>query len=134
MFRQMFGDRSVRDDFFWYHVPWSDSTDDSLKRAYIVWHENVTNLKKSAEICQFCSVVQEDLDKSYHYATHVKESEKRTVWLEVPVQSSGSDPLRGGNPHLSIWIGETRPEVIVSGVWKFTTTPGTYTSRIIIRA
>jgi hypothetical protein len=122
--QQMNGDNSVRDAFFWYHEPWLDSTDDSLQGAYVVWHEDVRSLRQSAASCSFCHLIQNDLDKSYHYTTKVKKGEKRKVWLNLPKQGSGTSPFRRGNPQITMWIGDTRPEVHISGNWWFGTTPG----------
>jgi hypothetical protein len=115
MFRQMTGDRTVRDAFQWFHSLGSVSTEDILKSAFVQWHNTLSELRDDARSCPFCSLLHSRMEENWRFKSAVIEGDGRALWLEIPRSS--------GNP-LSVWIGNARPEAIISGNYKFYTTPG----------
>ena len=115
IFTLLVGEKTIHDAFVWYHVPWSESTDESLKRGYIRWHDTISKLRESAASCPLCHTIYSPMEDNWRYKSSVQADEKRPVWLEVPGLS--------GNPTFAVWIGDARPEALVSGNYRFNTTP-----------
>jgi len=126
IFKLLAGDESVCDAFLWVsptpsHVTKDrlerpQSTNDSLKKPFIAWHEDISHLQEHHELCNFCNVIFHFLQNSHVYHAQVKSGEKVRLWLHVPF-------LRG-SPLLTVYIGQAQPETRVSGNYRFTTTPG----------
>jgi len=120
------GDKSACDTFLWVsptpsHIPKDrlerpQSTNDTLKKPFIAWHEHISHLQEHHEQCNFCSVIFHFLQHSHVYHAQIKSGEKVRLWLHVPF-------LRG-SPLLTVYIGQTQPETRISGNYQFTTTPG----------
>jgi hypothetical protein len=116
IFRHLAKDPTAREAFEWYHTPGSSSKDESLKRGYVRWHATLEKLKENAASCPLCHVLHSPMQANWRYQSSVQENERRAVWLEVPHR----------NPTCKVWIGDERPEALVSGNYRFNTTPGKY--------
>jgi hypothetical protein len=123
IFKLLQGDASVRSSLLWFPTSQQHGNDNLSKRVEIIderpfvkWHNNISDLRDGCEQCPFCRIILRALQKSYHYKSHVKPNERRHLWLQLP--------FIGGNPLLTVYIGDSSPEVRISGNYRFTTTPG----------
>jgi hypothetical protein len=60
------------------------------------------------------------MEANWRYQSGVQKNEQRAVWLEVPDL----------NPTFKVWIGDARPEDLVSGNYRFNTTPGKHSRTV----
>jgi hypothetical protein len=107
-------DRSVDDEFQWFQLPRS-VTDEKDKQPFVRWHTSVPGLRHGVEHCSLCQAIFSHLSSSYHYHTNYKDGDVRGLWLEARV----------GQPILTVYMGEVKPEVRLSGNFWYKTTPGT---------
>jgi hypothetical protein len=106
-------DRSVDDDFAWFQLP-RTVTDETDTQPFVRWHRNLSALQNSVSHCSFCEPVFSHLSGSYHYHNNYKDGDGRGVWLQARV----------GQPILTVYMGELKPEVRLSGNFWYKTTPG----------
>ncbi|KAF2848692.1 HET-domain-containing protein [Plenodomus tracheiphilus IPT5] len=92
-------------------------------RPFIKWHMSIAQLQSNGETCAFCDMIISNLQTSYHYRTNVKVGDDRAVWL-----SSRSDATI-----LSVYLGDERPRVKISGNFWFSTTPDSPVADFIIK-
>lgn len=107
-------DRSVDDQFHWYRLPLSVTTDEDTQ-PFVPWHSAMSELEASSGSCPLCSTIFTHMKDSYHYHKNFPKHDERPLWLKVNV----------GLPIWGVYIGEEKPEVRVSGIYGYTTTPGT---------
>jgi hypothetical protein len=125
IFQFLGGDVSVRNSFVWFPLEQSqvisqetkrpEITDDAHRRPFVKWHENIANLQQSYKQCSLCSVIFYFLKDSHQLRTKCNLADKRRLWLETP--------SLGGNPLLIVYVGNDKPQVRISGNYRFTTTP-----------
>jgi hypothetical protein len=116
IFKLLQGDGSVRGSLLWFPTPQQQGADVIDDRPFVKWHNSISHLRDSCKQCPFCRIILRSLQRSYHYQSHVKSTEGRHLWLQLP--------FVGGSPLLTVYIGESSPEVRISGNYRFTTTPG----------
>jgi hypothetical protein len=119
------GDISVRDAFKWFPLLPSQGiieerkrpeiTNESYRRPFVRWHDNISNLQQSHRQCSLCRIIFHFLQNSYHFRTKISLADKRHLWLEIP--------SLGGNPLLTVHVGNVEPAIRISGNYRFTTTP-----------
>ncbi|RAR12327.1 HET-domain-containing protein [Stemphylium lycopersici] len=73
----------------------------------------MSELEASSGSCPLCSTIFTHMKDSYHYHKNFPKHDERPLWLKVNV----------GLPIWGIYIGEEKPEVRVSGIYGYTTTP-----------
>jgi hypothetical protein len=116
MFSLMDGDEAARDAFQWISPLGSVSEEDHMKGLYVRWHPTLSDLRDSARSCSFCSLLYSRMEEHWRFKMNSVTGDTRTLWLEVPRSIE--------NPLLSVWIGNARPEAIISGIYGFHTTLG----------
>jgi hypothetical protein len=107
-------DRSADDKFQWFQLPRS-ITNDTDEHPFIRWHTSIPELEDGVEHCPFCHAIFDHLSGSYHYHMNYKNGDGRRLWLQARV----------GQPILTVYLGDTKPEVRLSGNFWYKTTPGT---------
>ncbi|KAL1592634.1 hypothetical protein SLS60_011050 [Paraconiothyrium brasiliense] len=108
------GDRSVDDEFQWFQLPRS-VTDSTETQPFLRWHNSISRLQGGVDTCTFCQVIFSHLSGSYHYHKNYRDGDERGLWLEVRV----------GQAFLTVYLGDMKPEVRLSGNFSYKTTPGT---------
>jgi hypothetical protein len=108
------GDTSVHDEFQWFQLPWT-VTDDKDKHSFVRWHESLAELQDGIRNCAFCQVIFSHLSSSHHYHTNYKDGDMRSLWLRLGLLST-----------LTVYLGDMKPEVRLSGDFWYNTTPGTF--------
>jgi hypothetical protein len=107
-------DKSVYDKFLWFQLPRS-VTDETDEEPFVKWHTSVARLQDRVSHCSFCQAVFSYLQSSYHYHTNYNDGDERSLWLQARV----------GHPILTVYMGDTRPEVRLSANFWYKATPGT---------
>lgn len=79
------------------------------------WHGKLSDIKMNAKNCPLCRVLDSHLGENYRYKIRVKENDERRLWLNT----SATQP-----PHIGVWIGDNKPEYLISGHHEMETTPG----------
>jgi hypothetical protein len=125
IFQFLGGDISVRNAFVWFPLEQSkviseetkrpEITDDAHRRPFVKWHDNISNLQQGHTQCSLCRVIFHFLQNSHQFRRKCNLADKRRLWLETP--------SLGGNPLLTVYVGNDEPEVRLSGIYRFTTTP-----------
>lgn len=105
-----------RKDFYAWHK--TISRDEKTEKShYLAWHKTVSHLTTNARICQFCTLISTNIDKTFRYHIHVKEHDARPLWLEINLNVPN---------YVSVWIGHQSSSLeLISGQFEFNTTPGT---------
>lgn len=111
--RLLQGDTSVRDKFQWFRLPWA-VTNREDEYPFVRWHESLAGLQNGARNCAFCQVISSHLSSSYHYHNNYKDGDITSLWLQARAL-----------PHVTVYLGNTKPEMRLSGNFWYNTTPGT---------
>jgi hypothetical protein len=105
-------DRSVDDEFLWFLLDPSHK----FKDPFLPWHASVAELEAGSMRCSFCQVVYHHMKDSFHFHINFKPEVDQRLWLMA------SD----SNPRLMVFMGDIKPEVRLSGHFRYKTTPGNF--------
>jgi hypothetical protein len=105
-------DKSVDDEFLWFLL----DPLHKFKDPFVSWHASVAELEAGSMHCSLCQVVYHHMKDSYHFHTNFKPGVGKRLWLLANVNDS----------LLDVFMGDIKPEVRLSGHFRYTTTPGNF--------
>lgn len=84
------------------------------KHPFVRWHSSIESLHDASDDCTFCQMVLTRLKGSWHYNRTVQAEETRILWIG----------MRPYAQSLTVYLGNEKPEVRISGNFWFNSTAG----------